>query len=541
MEHTMYPKNDISWDLDKYLGSFNFRISINSIAQEKMKVVSINNIVSESDIVEYMLGPEPYVRKIPGKAKFAEIEITRIYQGYDSFYDWRTKIEDGIDDLRDVTVEILAPDLETTVRKMTLINCWPHRWQLPNLDASSTAPAIETIVLACERVTQALSSAMSPQTSSAGADANAGNGAGPISAGNALGLAHEDPVSDNSFWDQLAEEFDRSVAIHAEAGGLFDPNEETWDPPEAVEDPTAEKNGGDGTGPKFAGNATGEAQEFGDTGGGTGPKSGRGAQDEAEYGEEGETLDPNEETWDEADGAEDPTAEKNGGDGTGTKFAGNATGESQEFADTTGDDGVPLDPNEESWDAPTAVDDPTAERNGSDGTGPLGGRGAQAEFDSGEGDGPIGGRGAQAEFDSGEGDGPITNEAVDFGGSAAAEDPTAAQNGGDGTGPLGGRDAQVAADGAGAGPITNDAVDYGGSAAAEDPTAADNGGDGSGPIGGRGAQAAADSGAGAGPITNDAVDYGGSAAAEDPTAAKNGGDGSGPIGGRGEGGGGQTE
>ncbi|MDG1481404.1 MAG: phage tail protein, partial [Myxococcota bacterium] len=203
----MYPKNDISWDLDKYLGSFNFKISINSIAQEKMKVVSVNNIVSESDIVEYMLGPEPYVRKIPGKAKFSEIEITRIYQGYDSFYDWRTNIEDGLDDLRDVTVEILAPDLETTVRKMVLHNCWPHKWQLPNLDASSTAPAIETIILACERITQGLNSALTVQTSSAGADTSTGTGAiggregqieadygdegdGPKIRGNASGEAH---------------------------------------------------------------------------------------------------------------------------------------------------------------------------------------------------------------------------------------------------------------------------------------------------------------------------------------------------------------
>ncbi|MDG1483420.1 MAG: hypothetical protein P8R54_27765, partial [Myxococcota bacterium] len=53
-----------------------------------------------------------------------------------------------------------------------------------------------------------------------------------------------------------------------------------------------------------------------------------------------------------------------------------------------------IDPNEESWDAPSAVDDPTAARNGGDGSGPIGGRDEPAEADYGTpGDGPKGGRG----------------------------------------------------------------------------------------------------------------------------------------------------
>ena len=153
----MYPKNDISWDLDKYQGAFNFRITIDQVPDSSMKVVGVSNIVSESEIVEYKAGHESFVRKIPGRSKFSEIEITRIYQGYDEMYSWRTRIEDGHNDLRTVKVELLAPDLSTVVLQMVLLNCWPLRWQLPNLDASSTGPATETITLACEQVTQSLS------------------------------------------------------------------------------------------------------------------------------------------------------------------------------------------------------------------------------------------------------------------------------------------------------------------------------------------------------------------------------------------------
>ena len=128
---------NISYDLDKYTGQFNFRIKVDGVDMEKMKVVSVQSVQTESDLIEFQLGHERYIRKMPGRNKFAEIEITRIYQGYDHFYNWRLMIEEGIDLCKDVTVDILSPDLQTVVRSMKLQNCWPTRWQLPNLDANS--------------------------------------------------------------------------------------------------------------------------------------------------------------------------------------------------------------------------------------------------------------------------------------------------------------------------------------------------------------------------------------------------------------------
>ena len=617
---------EISWDLDKYVGAYNFRLSIDGIAQEKSKIVAVSGVGSESKLVDSDT-------RIPlrggGQNILSEVEITRVYQGYDQLYNWRLMIEEGIDSLRTVSIEILASDLDTVVRKIVLHNAWPHKWQLPNLDASSTAPAIETISLAYERITGSMGEA-SPGDAYVGGGTS--DGSGPIAAGNAAGTALAASEADDSFWNQesdltaLEEQYnaalEQAVALNLgplvfgtadgdahstlyvestgsedgapidpgtetwdapesgdgitdnnkdneraaqdesagtgpidpndgeswdapEAGddtqdfrdndttefkgegeqdfrdnddtkfegdgitdnnkdneraaqdesagtGPIDPNEETWDAPEAGDGLNdnlkrgAEESSADGEGPVANTTADGKIQEFSDTGGGTGP------------------VDPNDETWDAPEGGDetqnfrdnDLTEFKGEGeqdfrDNDDTQFKGTAT----EWADTS-DDGKPIDPNEETWDAPEAVDDPTAARNGGDGTGPIGGRGEQNEADYGAGTGPI------------------DNEAVDYGGSAAADDPTAAKNGGDGSGPVGGRGAQEAADGGeGSGPIDNEAVDYGGSAAADDPTAAKNGGDGSGPVGGRGAQAEADYGS----------------------------PGDGPKGGRGEGGGGHTE
>ena len=437
----------VSWDLDKYVGAFNFRVSIDGIPQENSKILTVSGVGSESKLVD-----DDSIGRVPlhggGQITLSEVEITRVYQGYDQFYNWRMMIEEGEDALRSVSIELLLPDLNTVARKVILHNCWPHKWQLPNLDASSTAPAVETISLAYERMTTQIGGASSGDAYSGegtagGAGAIGGRegqieadygdeGDGPKIRGNASGEAH---------WTEWQDALEL-------ASGLLDPNEESWDPPSAVDDPTAARNGSDGAGP-LSGRGEQDEAEYGE---GEGPLSGRGEQDEAEYGDEGESMDPNEETWDGPEGVDDPTAARSAGDGSGPIIRGNASGLEQEFADSgdgtgpidpneeswdaiqgegeqdfrdnddtkfqgegeqdfrdnddTSFQGTPtafadtgggkgsIDPNEESWDAPSAVDDPTAARNGGDGSGPIGGRDEPAEADYGTpGDGPKGGRG----------------------------------------------------------------------------------------------------------------------------------------------------
>ncbi|MEL6347336.1 MAG: phage tail protein [Myxococcota bacterium] len=582
---------NIAYDLDKYMGAFNFRLSVDGIPDNCTKIVSINSVTSESEIVEYMLGPEPYIRKIPGRGKFTEVEITRIYQGYDMFYNWRQMIEDGIDSLRNARIEILAPDLSTVVLQMVLHNCWPSRWQLPNLDASSTGAATETITLCAERLTQSVSNALvinsvREQLNSALPGVTGGRGAqltvntaatneGPLARTTASGLTQEfaetgaaaSGYTENDQWRVDA----ASLAGQLQDGPL-DPNAEDWEPPtpgdgvnrfggedfevNTADDPTAARNGGDGEGAtggredqaeadygesdgvQANTTASGDEQEFFETGGGEGPIGGRGDQEGADFGEAAGVIDPSSLDESESEGADDPTADYNGRDGDGVKANTTASGEKQEFFETGGGEGPiggrgdqeeadygetdginvvredftetesgiptewatslgdgPIDPSSLDESDSEGADDPTADYNGRDGDGPKGGRGWQDEAEYGEGSGPIGGRGAQEAADGGEGSGPIDPSSLDESGSAAADDPTAGRNGGDGSGPIGGRGAQEAADGgAGSGPIDAGSTDDSASAAADDPTAARNGGGGSGPVGGRGAQEAADYG-----------------------------------------------
>jgi len=140
--------------LDNYIGAFNFKVTIDGVEVENSKFVSVSGIVSTSETMEFMQGDDRFVMKQPGRAMFEDIELKRVYQQVDSFYQWREFIERGIVDRKLVTVSLMLPDMETIVRTMSIHDAYPSKWELPPMDASSSEAAIETITLTCSHVTQ---------------------------------------------------------------------------------------------------------------------------------------------------------------------------------------------------------------------------------------------------------------------------------------------------------------------------------------------------------------------------------------------------
>jgi phage tail-like protein len=140
--------------LDNYIGAFNFKVTIDGVEVENSKFVSVSGIVSTSDTMEFMQGDDRFVMKQPGRAMFEDIELKRVYQQVDSFYQWREYIERGIVDRKLITVSLMLPDMETIVRTMSIHDAYPSKWELPPMDASSSEAAIETITITCSHVTQ---------------------------------------------------------------------------------------------------------------------------------------------------------------------------------------------------------------------------------------------------------------------------------------------------------------------------------------------------------------------------------------------------
>ena len=142
------------YGLDNYIGAFNFKVTIDEIEVENSKFISVSGVVSSSETMEFMHGDDRYVMKQPGRASFEDIELKRVYQQVDAFYEWRVQIENGNIQRKNVTVSLMLPDMATVVRTMTIMDCYPSKWELPPMDASSSEAAVETITLTCSHVIQ---------------------------------------------------------------------------------------------------------------------------------------------------------------------------------------------------------------------------------------------------------------------------------------------------------------------------------------------------------------------------------------------------
>lgn len=135
-------------DTEMFHNSFCFEVVIEGIDDSEVNqaFTRVSGIVSQSEAMEFMQGTDPFVRKSPGRVSFEDIQLERIWNGSDAFYAWRRDIESGGSEKKDVNV-YMRDRLGVVVRHMKLIDAWPARWELPELDASGPNAATERISL----------------------------------------------------------------------------------------------------------------------------------------------------------------------------------------------------------------------------------------------------------------------------------------------------------------------------------------------------------------------------------------------------------
>jgi len=143
----------VQFDLatDNYVGTHNFQVKIEGIDLINTEFQSISGLVSASEVVEPAAGNDGKKRKIATRVHYEPIVLERVYKGVDDFYRWRLEVENGNIERRDVTVTMMDSAFRA-VRTMTLEKAWPSGWKMPDMDASSSGPAIERITLTAERV-----------------------------------------------------------------------------------------------------------------------------------------------------------------------------------------------------------------------------------------------------------------------------------------------------------------------------------------------------------------------------------------------------
>lgn len=138
---------------NKYIGSFQFRVTIEGINDPLDGFTKCSPIVSNTENIDFKHGLDRGVRKAPGRTSFEDITLERVYSGLDEFSSWRERIINGDLDRRTVSIEFLRNSGEV-VRKYSLYNAYPSKWELPEMDAGSSSAATEKITLAVEKVVQ---------------------------------------------------------------------------------------------------------------------------------------------------------------------------------------------------------------------------------------------------------------------------------------------------------------------------------------------------------------------------------------------------
>ena len=143
----------VQFDLqtDNYVGTHNFQVQVEGIAVVNTEFVSVSGVVSETERITFMNDVTGYAETEAGATLYEPVTLERVYKGVDDFYGWRLDVENGNVERRDVTITMMNAAFET-VRTMTLDSAWPSKWEMPDMDASSSGPAMERITLQAERV-----------------------------------------------------------------------------------------------------------------------------------------------------------------------------------------------------------------------------------------------------------------------------------------------------------------------------------------------------------------------------------------------------
>ena len=143
---------------EELFGSYHFLLEIQGIISDNKIIVggfkSVSGMDSSTEVVEFKQGNDKVVRKKPGRTTYSNIVLERGYTATDDLWTWRKNIEEGKIDRRAGSVIVLDQDGSTEVARYNFYEGWPCKWNVPDMNADSSAMAIEKIEIAvetCER------------------------------------------------------------------------------------------------------------------------------------------------------------------------------------------------------------------------------------------------------------------------------------------------------------------------------------------------------------------------------------------------------
>jgi phage tail-like protein len=135
---------------DPFLGS-KFGVDIDSVTVNG--VTRLDGLEYELAVVEWQQGEENVTHYRPGKLMPGKLVVERDFTGSNEFFNWRKKVVDGLTQRCSISVVFNSDAAANTeMKRISMFNCYPHKWEGPKGNAKSSGHASEVLHITFEEI-----------------------------------------------------------------------------------------------------------------------------------------------------------------------------------------------------------------------------------------------------------------------------------------------------------------------------------------------------------------------------------------------------
>ena len=132
-----------------HIGNRNFKVEIEGVTQGAFAECS--GVEVEVEVVEFFDGDDPFTRKRPGRAHYANIVLKRGYIDTAELWVWMNQVLDGKIERKSGSI-ILLDDSHGEINRYNFYEAWPCRWKGFEFDAGGVGVSVEELEIAVERI-----------------------------------------------------------------------------------------------------------------------------------------------------------------------------------------------------------------------------------------------------------------------------------------------------------------------------------------------------------------------------------------------------
>ena len=131
------------------VGNYNFIVELDGITTGRFQ--SVSGLQAEMKMIEYNDGNDDLIRKIPGRNTYGNITLKRGYIVNHDLWLWWEDVKNGVGERKSLSI-VLWDNRDNEVKRWNLMEAWPIKWKLSELNGKSDELVTEEIEFVVEEV-----------------------------------------------------------------------------------------------------------------------------------------------------------------------------------------------------------------------------------------------------------------------------------------------------------------------------------------------------------------------------------------------------